>query len=193
MRIIRLATLLAVLTAACAGGSSGSTTTAVVTTTAAATTTQAPTTTAATSTTAAAGAPLVQNDDGSYTIDWTALAGTIFYIPAQASSSDPFYHVHTDPAVDGFYFSIEAYTVYGTAWTGEVGEFTIDCTPQGSGICVHFDPDGPGPIGDLGADFMVTGDIEITEIDDDSFVAVLSNLTFSDGTTIPGPFTVYAG
>lgn len=186
------------LVAACGGNADTSTTTggsttvattttttvAITTTTAAATTTTAQVTT----TTAAITEALIEVD-GVYTIDWSALQGAVFFAPP-GGGADPFFQVHTTPAVDGFYFGVEAYTVYGTAWTGQLGEFTIDCSPAGSGICVHFDPDGPGPMPDLGADFMVTGDVEIIQADAAGFVAILSNLAFSDGSAIPGPFTV---
>lgn len=186
-----------VLAGACGGGTGTSSTTGAgsststtagdaTTTTAAATTTTA----AEPTTTAAAGGALTETGDGVYTIDWSALTGGVFFAPPAFGALDPFFFVHTDPAVDGFFFSVEAYTVYGPAWTGELGTFPIDCTAAGTGICVHFDPDGPGPIGDLGADFMVTGDVEIVQADGDGFEAVFSDVTFSDGSTIPGPFTV---
>lgn len=190
-----VAAAVSLMVAACGGGTgtssttSGSSTTAgSSTTTTAATTT---TTTGATTTSAGSGEALTEAD-GVYTIDWSALEGNVFFSPA-GGGSDPFFQVHTTPAVDGFFFGVEAYTVYGTAWTGQLGEFTIDCTPAGTGICVHFDPDGSGPIADLGADFMVTGDVEIIQADAEGFEAIFSNVMFSDGSTIPGPFTVTAG
>lgn len=159
-------------------------------------TTQAATTTTATTTVATTEAPTTTSadaftmTDGVVTIDWSQLDG-IFFAPPVAGSTDPFFHVHNDPGRDGFFLSVEAYTTgYGTAWTGELGMFQIDCSPAGSGICVHFDPDGAGPIGDLGADFLVTGDIEVLQADGDGFEVVLSTVTFTDGTTIPGPTTV---
>lgn len=183
----------ALAVAACGGGTGSSTTTTAATTTSAstATTVAATTTTAAATTTTAAeaGEALTLNPDGSYAINWDALTGAVFSAPP-GGGADPFFHVHNDPAADGFFFSVEAYTVYGTAWTGELGEFEVGCVPAGSGICIHFDPDGPGPIGDLGADFMAIGDVTIVQADADGFVAIFSNLEFSDGTTIPGPFTV---
>ena len=187
------------LLAACGGGtgSSGTTTEATtttagafVTTTAATTTTTAATTTQVTTTTTEPAAPaMVMSDDGVVTIDWDALQGGAVFVPP-AGDSDPFFHVHTLPAEDGFFFSVEAYTVYGPQWTGQLGDFAIDCSTGGTGICVHFDPDGPGPILDLGADFAVTGDVTILQADAEGFVAEFSNVEFSDGTTIPGPFTV---
>ncbi|MEK7252788.1 MAG: hypothetical protein AAB198_06040 [Actinomycetota bacterium] len=149
----------------------------------------ASTTGAETTTTTGAGGALTDNGDGSYVIDWSALQGAIFFAPP-GGGSDPFFFVHTDPAVDGFFFSVEAYTVFGTAWTGQLGTFIVDCRSAGTGICVHFDPDGPGPVGDLGADFLPTGDVEIIQADAEGFEAVFSNVIFTDGSTIPGPFTV---
>ncbi|WKZ83125.1 MAG: hypothetical protein QY307_02415 [Acidimicrobiia bacterium] len=173
---------------------------AATTTAAAATTTEATAATttteaAATTTTEAASGEgaLVQNPDGSYTVDWSALSGPISYIPPQGGSSDPFYHVHNDPDTDGFFLSIEAYTVYGPGWTGELGTFDIDCSSAGTGICVYFDADGPGPIPVSGADGSASGEIEFTILETDRFEATVSNLTFGDGTTIPGPFVVSAG
>jgi hypothetical protein len=43
--------------------------------------------------------------------------------------------------------------------------FQVDYSPAGSGICIHFDADG--------------------------FEVTLTNVTFTDGTTIPGPLTVF--
>ena len=206
-RIVVMA--VAVLAVGCGGGTGGSTTGAESTTTgavtgsedtsttvgASATTTTEATTTTVTGTTAvttsaaAAAPPMVMDDDGVVTIDWDALQGDVFFAPP-GGGADPFFFVHTDPDVDGFFFSVEAYTVYGPAWTGQQGDFTIDCSLAGTGICLHFDPDGPGPMGDLGADFAVTGDVSISQADADGFVAEFSNVEFSDGTTIPGPFTV---
>lgn len=200
---ISLAVLLSLLVVACAGGASSDTSTAstvaMTTTVTTATTTSAVETTtttteapaATTTTMAEAGEPITLNPDGSYTIDWGALAGPAYFAPPASGAADPFFHVHNDPASDGFFFSVEAYTTgYGTAWTGGLGDFVIDCSPAGTGICVHFDPDGPGPLQDLGSDFLVTGDVTIQQADAGGFVAVFSNVGFSDGTTIPGPFTV---
>ena len=124
-----------------------------------------------------------------YTMNWEALTGPVVFTPA-GGGLDPFFLVHNSPAHDGFFFSVEAHTVYGAAWTGQLGTFEIGCSPAGTGICVAFDPDGPGPLPDLGADNMVTGTIEILQADAAGFIAVFSNVSFSDGSTIPGPFTV---
>jgi hypothetical protein len=192
-RHLILVAALALAGAACGGGTGSTSTTTTVpgtTSTSTATTVATTTTAAATTTTeAAAGEALTVNPDGSYAIDWDALSGSVFFAPA-GGGDDPFFQVHNDPAADGFFFSVEAYTVYGAAWSGELGDFEVSCVPAGSGICIHFDPDGPGPLGDLGADFMAIGDVTIVQADADGFVAIFSNLEFSDGTTIPGPFTV---
>jgi len=111
----------------------------------------------------------------------------LILVPPASGSSDPFYHIHTTPAVDGFFLSIEAYTVYGPKWTGQLGVFAIDCTQTGTGICVHFDPDGSGPMPDLGKDFKVSGEITFTALSTTAFDVTLRNVKFSNGTTIAGP------
>lgn len=195
MRPTLPAILLVLLIAACGGSDADSattTTTAASSTSVAETTTSVAdttTTTAAAATTAAAGSITI-DDDRVVTIDWESL-GDVFFAAPVPSADDPFYFVHTDPATDGFFLGVEAYTVYGPGWTGQTGVFEIDC--GANGICIHFDPDGPGPEGDLGADFMVTGTIEIVQADFDGFEAILTNVAFSDGTTIPGPLTVTGG
>ena len=131
-------------------------------------------------------APAVSIEDGVVTINPAALA-PLFYSPADPDAADPLYLFHTTPAKDGFFLSVEAYTKFGRDWTGELGTFPIDCTQGGTGICVHFDPDGPGPAGDLGADFEVTGEVTFTRLDADGYDITLSDVRFSDGTTIPGP------
>jgi hypothetical protein len=149
--------------------------------------TPAPTSAAGTpvATPATAGPPITI-DEGRVVIDAASLAPLVF-VPPQAGSADPFFHVHTSPASDGFFLGIELYTVYGTAWTGQTGTFSIDCRPAGTGICVHFDPDGPGPQPNVGADFKATGDITIDQLDPSGFDVTLSNVAFSDGTGIAGP------
>ncbi|MBI4883284.1 MAG: hypothetical protein HY826_04435 [Actinobacteria bacterium] len=179
-----------VMLAAC-GGSDSSTdatdaTDAAVTTAApdtappptdAATTTAAPTTVAE---------PVVafQPTDTGFAIDWSALAGPPSF--SHTAGADPYYLIHTKPAVDGFFLSLEMYTVYGTQWTGQLGTFDIGCSASSTGICAHFDPDGPGPLGDLGADFLATGSVTINQLDAEGYDIVVDELVFSDGTTITG-------
>ncbi len=133
------------------------------------------------------GGVALRSEGNVYEIDWEALVGPVIFAPP-GTATDPFYLVHNTPEHDGFSFSVEAHTACGTQWSGQLGTFAIGCSTAGTGICVYFDPDGSGPTPDLGADFMVTGTIEILRADGVNFIAELSNLTFSDGSTIPGPF-----
>ena len=134
------------------------------------------------------GPPIVIDGDV-VTINPSALA-PLFYAPPESGSPDPFYFIHTIPAVDGFFLSIEAYTVYGPTWTGQLGTFDIDCSAGGTGICVHFDPDGPGPLPDYGSDFSTTGQITFTVLETGAFEVTLVDVAFAQGTVIPGPFTL---
>ena len=167
-------------------------TTAATTTTAAATTTSATTTTAATTTTEPPD-PAITIDGTTVTINPDALVPPFFAAPA-SGSSDPYWHFHTTPAQDGFFLAVEAYTTgYGVASTGELGTYPIECTTAGTGICVHFDQDGPGPAGDVGADFLATGSITFDLLEPGSYDITLENLAFTDGTTIPGPLRFVSG
>ena len=151
------------------------------------TTDAAPDTTAPDTTTP--GSAIVQ-DGNTYTIDWSALAGPAFFAPPSAGSSDPFFHIHSDGATDGFFFSLELYTTgYGPLWTGQLGTFPIGCAADSTGICAHFDPDGPGPTGDLGADFGATGSITINQLDASGYSIDVGQITFSNGSVIE-PFTL---
>ncbi|MEQ1873879.1 MAG: hypothetical protein ABL953_09140 [Ilumatobacteraceae bacterium] len=148
-------------------------------------TTEAPTTdppaTEAPTTVAEPVDPLVPTATG-FAINWEALNSTPFY--GETGGADPYFNIHTVPAGDGFLFSLELYTVYGTAWSGELGTFDIGCAPASTGICVHFDPDGPGPLGNLGADFLATGSLTINQLDDFGYDIVVHEVVFTDGTTI---------
>lgn len=164
------------------------TTTPAPTSTTAAPTTVAPTTAAPTTT--AAAAPLQVVDDV-VTVDWNALTATPFYATPDGGS-DPFFHIHTTPDVDGFFLSFELYTTgYGQEWTGETGTFDISCdNPTSStGICPYFDPDGPGPEPVKGSDFQTTGSLTINQLDEDGYEIVVHTLTFTDGTTF-AEFTI---
>ena len=189
---------LVLLAAACGDDDAGTTAAPTTAATAAPTTTEAPATSAAPTTSEAPATTVapattttaepmgaITSDGSDYHIDWSM--ATPFFAPPAAGSGDPFYQLHSDPAADGFFLSVEAYTVYGTAWTGELGTFEIDCSPAGTGICVHFDPDGAGPEGNAGADFAATGQITFHELGPDGFRATLENVQFSNGITISGP------
>ena len=122
--------------------------------------------------------------DTGYSIDWSALATTPFF--ALSVHLDPFFHIHTDPETDGFFLSFELYTTYGPTWTGQMGTFEINCSGLSTGICAHFDPDGPGPLPDLGADYLAAGTVTINQLDETGYDIVVDELTFTDGTVITG-------
>ena len=161
------------------------TTTSEVSTTAAEST---ETSMVATTTTAAPEPPLTESD-GTFSILWSSVSNP-FWSSSAGSAADPFFFIHTFPDVDGFYFSLEMYTTgYGALWQGELGDVDIICNeaapaPNSTGICPHFDPDGPGPLGDLNADFTATGSITITKLDDDGYEIVVNEVVFSDGSRI---------
>ncbi len=135
---------------------------------------------AATSTTMGGGEALTDNGDGSFDVDWASVSSPFFDFE---ESDDPFWHIHSDLADDGVFLSLEMYTVYGPTWTGETGEFEINCDETSTGICIHFDVGE----GDVGADFSGTGTITINQLDDSGYDLVVSDVAFGDGTTIPGP------
>ena len=182
---------------ACTGAAADSTTTTstpvTTTTTSTTTTTIAPTTTTTVVTTTATTAPAppaITSDGGEYTITWTSLSSTPFYSPPAEGSSDPFFHIHTNPSVDGFFLSFEMYTTgYGALWTGEPGDVEILCYepvpgPNSTGICPHFVP--PDGAADLNADFMATGSITINQLDENGYDIVVNELVFTDGSYIVG-------
>ena len=198
-----IAAICLVLTA-CAGGDTSSTeettttaadevdpTTAPTTTQAVAPTTAAAPTTVAAPTTAVAPDPALSQEGNVYSVNWAGVADP-FWNPNAGSAADPFFHIHTEPAQDGFFFALEMYTTgYGALWTGELGEVEIICdeaspAPNSTGICPHFDPDGPGPLGDLNADFAATGSITIDQLDDDGYNITVNEVLFSDGSSIAG-------
>lgn len=125
-----------------------------------------------------------------FELDWSRLTlPTFFAYDDETNPEDPFWYVHNQPD-EGFFLSLEMYTTgFGSAWSGETGTFELSCIDGGTGICIHFDPDGDGEaFADLNLDFAATGTIEITTLDEEEgYDLVLEGVTFSDGTTIPGP------
>lgn len=124
-----------------------------------------------------------------YQLDWDSLRyPTWFELDDETNPDDPFFYIHTQ-SKEGFFFSLEMYTTgFGSAWTGDLGDFEIGCSSAGSGICLHFDPDGDDEaLGDLNADFAATGKITITKLDEDGYDLTLTDIVFSNGDTIPGP------
>lgn len=126
-------------------------------------------------------------DEGTYAINWDLVAAGASYTPADETSTDPFFHIRTDPDQHGFFFALEMYTTgYGSLWTGELGEVAVSCdepppAPSSTGVCAHFDPDGTG---DLGADFGATGSITINRLDDSGYDIVVNEIIFTDGSSI---------
>jgi len=99
--------------------------------------------------------------------------------------------IHTNPETDGFFLSLELYTVWGAGWTGQLGEFEMSCGDPAidTGICPYFDPDGPGPDPVKGSDFATSGSVTITRLDETGYEITVNSLVFSDGTTFT-PFTI---
>ncbi len=146
----------------------------------------------ATTTTTEPPPPLVESPENVYEIDWSALgAPPYFGYDDETDPEDPFWLINNQPEVDGFLLGVELYTTgFGERWEGELGTYRIWCDRRGTGICLHFDPDGEGPVPDLGADFGATGTVSIRKLDRDGYDLVLEDVLFTDGSRIPGPLTL---
>ena len=149
-------------------------------------TTVAPTTVAPT-TTPAAEAIVIGEPDAEGVVD-VAIDGEQLdpLFDAFQGGADPFYQLHTQQ--DDIFVGVELYTVFGDAWTGELGTFPTDCTTHG--ICVYLDPDGTGTmaVGGPGTGMITISQLEggtIVTIDDltvetaDGQVYTLSGLTLT--------------
>lgn len=177
-RIQRLAALILALTlvgAACGGDDADSSeqeSAAVTTPTSApaAATTVAPTTVAPTTvaptTTLAQEAIVIDDPDADGVVN-VAIDGEQLdpLFDAFQGGADPFYQVHTQQ--DNVFVGVELYTVFGDAWTGELGTFPTDCTTHG--ICVYLDPDGTGPMAVGGPG---TGTITISQLEGGTIVTI---------------------
>lgn len=143
----------------------------------------------ATTTTTAPPPPLIESPEGTYEVNWSALgAPPYFGYDDTTDPEDPFWLINNQTQVDGFSFGLEMYTTgFGERWQGRLGKYRIWCDRRGTGICLHFDPDGEGPQPDLGADFATTGTVTIHELDPDGYHLVLEDVEFTDGSRIPGP------
>ncbi len=193
LRVLAVAVTLVLLAVACgdddtdgASGDTGTTSSTVSPTSEAPGSTETETDTPTTSTapeTTAAPEPALDLTGDLAMVNWDAVTDT--YIPAAGTAEDPYFHVHSSNDADGFFLSLELYTVWGQAWTGETGTFAISCGDPvaGTGICAHFDPDGPGPLTDLGEDFAATGTVVVNQLDEGGYDLVVQDLSFSDGTT----------
>jgi hypothetical protein len=124
-----------------------------------------------------------------YELAWDRLRFAPFFgYDDDTDPDDPFWHLHTQDD-EAFWFSLEMFTTgFGEAWEGETGTFDLGCGAELSGICLHLDPDGDGDAADdLNADFRATGTIRIDQLDEDGYDLTLSDVEFTDGSTLPGP------
>ena len=134
--------------------------------------------------------PVLSQDGDTWTIVW-ASTDSPFWAPASPSAADPFFHIHTFAANDGFFFSLEMYTTgYGALWTGELGDVDVSCMEavpgaNSTGICPYFDPDGPEGVAVKSA-FVATGSITINQLDENGYDIVINEIVYPDGTTIAG-------
>lgn len=94
-------------------------------------------------------------------------------------SADPLYEIETTSSA--FVIDTSFFTKFGTAWTGQAGTFAVGCgNVSGSGICVHFDPDGAaGSVGLLGP--ATHGSVTITGL------GTSYSVTFNDVRIDHGP------
>ena len=181
LRLLAFAGALAILGGACSSrGDSASTTISGVSTTSS--TAGEDTAASTTSSTAASGPGIAVDASGAVTLDSDSLA-PLFFAFVEGDGTDPFWHIHTEEASGGGFFSLEMYTVFGPMWTGELGTFDIDCSEAGTGICPHFTP--PGSDVDAGADFAAMGSVDIVQLDAEGY-DVTATVAFTDGTTV-GP------
>ena len=152
------------------------------------TATAAPATTAAATTTVAAAEAIVIGVPDAEGVIAVAIDGEQLspLFDAFQGGADPFYQVHTQQ--DDIFIGLELYTVFGDAWTGELGTFPTDCTTHG--ICVYLDPDGIGPLpgggpgtGTITIEQLEGGTIatidEVTIEADDGQVYMLSGVTLT--------------
>ena len=134
--------------------------------------------------------PALTQDGDAYSIVWSSVQAP-FYAAANDASADPFFHIHSDGATDGFFFSLELYTTgYGALWTGELGDVAVGCMegvpgPNSTGICPWFDPDGPGGAEPFSA-FTATGSITINQLDGDGYNITVNEIVFAEGATVTG-------
>jgi len=166
---------MAFIASACGDDDTGSTATAAASTsssapapaaTAAPTTTGAPATTAAPVPTTASQAIVIGEPDADGVVD-VAIDGEQLdpLFDTFQGGADPFYQIHTQQ--DDLFVGLELYTVFGDAWTGQLGTFPADCGTHG--ICVYLDPDGTGPLAVGGPG---TGTVTITQLEGGAIVTI---------------------
>ncbi len=140
--------------------------------------------------TAPSGAAL-EMANGLVTINWDQIGAPAFYLLPDPNSDDPLCHIHNVAAVDGFLLSLQFFTVYGSAWTGQTGTFPLNCNdPASTGLCVYLDVDASGQIPQFGTGFDVTGTVTIVRLDGTGYRIILESVVFSEGYTIVGPVVI---
>jgi hypothetical protein len=117
--------------------------------------------------------------DGCTLVDLNPAAWQPLY-SAYKTGSDPFFQIHTQEGAGTFYFNMELYTVYGSAWTGQLGTFAPDC--NANGLCVYLVPDAVNPY------WVTDGEMEIVALTqvDGAFSSPLE-INFMDLTLEPVP------
>ena len=127
--------------------------------------------------------PLSVADDGTVEVAWDALTEAPYW-GLDAGDDGELWYLHTNEP-DGF-LSVEAYTSgFGSAWSGELGTYPVDCTAAGTGICLHLVAPGAEP--NLPSDFAATGLVTFVRLDPEGYEVVLQDVAFGNGLTIPGP------
>ena len=135
--------------------------------------------------------PALEMANGLVSINWDQIGAPAFYLLPDPNSDDPLYHIHNVSAVDGFLLSLQFFTVYGSAWTGQTGTFPVNCNDLAStGLCVYLDVDGSGPIPQFGTGFDVTGTVTIERLDETGYRVILESVVFTEGYTIVGPLVI---
>ncbi len=135
--------------------------------------------------------PALVMANGLVTIDWDQIGAPAFYLLPDPNSDDPLYHTHNVAAVDGYLLSLQFFTVYGSAWTGQTGTFPLNCNdPASTGLCVYLDVDAGGPIPQFGTGFDVSGTVTIERLDETGYRVILETVVFTEGYTIVGPLVI---
>ena len=119
----------------------------------------------------------------------SALSPLIYsYSATFFGAADPLYEIKTTSSA--FTIDTSFFTKFGSGWTGEAGAFAVVCTAGGSGICVHFDPDGAGGVEVLGP--ATEGSASIDRLGE-SYAVTFSGVRFDrpgGGTYLLEPFTL---
>jgi hypothetical protein len=120
--------------------------------------------------TAADGCQLVELNPGTWSPLYNAYNG----------GSDPFFHIHSQEGPGTFFFSLEFYTIYGSGWTGQTGDFEPNCDTHG--ICIYLVPDAVNPY------IATAGSVEVVALSQtDGALDFPVEVHLSDMTFMPTP------